>query len=128
MYSCLIVTDDKTETEEYLKLAKRSGGIIKSSIRKGMSYISYYDDEEEEFDALIYFDEKELNLGELGLIFEDVKFDTIEFYNCKHLDKITMDRIENLFKKRFEDCLDYDGCWECVHLNEYHKELRGRII
>lgn len=128
MYSCLIVTDDKAETEKYLKLAKQSGGIIKPSIRNGMSYISYYDEYEyeEEFDALIYFDEKELNLGELGLIFEDVKFDTIEFYNCKHLDKITMDRIENLFKKKFEDCLDYDGCWECIHINECHKELRGK--
>lgn len=125
MYSCLIVTDDKVETEEYLKLAKRSGGIIKSSIRKGMNYISYDDEDEEEFDALIYFDEKELNLGELSLIFEDVKFDTIEFYNCKHLDKNTMDRIENLFKKKFEDCLDYDSCWECVHINECRKELMG---
>ena len=125
MYSCLIVTDDKAETEEYLKLAKRSGGIIKSSIRKGMSYISYDDEYEEEFDALIYFDGKKLNLGELGLIFEDVKFDTIEFYNCKHLDKITMDRIENLFKKKFEDCLDYDSCWECVHINECRKALMG---
>ena len=46
--------------------------------------------------------------------------------NCKHLDKITMDRIEFLFKKRFEDCLDYDGCWECIHVNECHKELRGK--
>ena len=128
MYSCLIVTDDKAETEEYLKLAKRSGGIIESSIRKDMSYISYYDEYEEEFDALICFDEKKLNLGDLGLIFEDVKFDTIEFYNCKHLDKITMDRIEILFKKRFEDCLDYDGCWECIHIDECHKELRGEII
>ena len=125
MYSCLIVTDDKAETEEYLKLAKQSGGIIKSSIRKGISYINYYDEYEEEFDALIYFDGKELNLSELGLIFEDVKFDTIEFYNCKHLDKITMDRIENLFKKKFEDCLDYDSCWECVHINECRKELMG---
>ena len=125
MYSCLIVTDDKAETEEYLKLAKQSGGIIESSIRKGMSYISYDDEYEEEFDALIYFDEKELNLGDLGLIFEDVKFDTIEFYNCKHLDKITMDRIEILFKKRFEDCLDYDSCWECIHINECRKELMG---
>ena len=69
MYSCLIVTDDKAETEEYLKLAKRSGGIIESSIRKGMSYISYYDEYEEEFDTLICFDEKKLNLGYLGLIF-----------------------------------------------------------
>ena len=95
-----------------------------------MSYISYYDEYEyeEEFDTLIYFDEKKLNLGDLGLIFEDVKFDTIEFYNCKHLDKITMDRIEILFKKRFEDCLDYDGCWECIHIDECHKELRGEII
>ena len=125
MYSCLIVTDDKVETEEYLKLAKRSDGIINPSIRKGMSYISYDDEYEEEFDALIYFDGKKLNLGELGLIFEDVKFDTIEFYNCKHLDKITMDRIENLFKKKFEDCLDYDSCWECVHINECRKELMG---
>ena len=47
MYSCLIVTDDKAETEEYLKLAKRSGGIIKSSIRKGMSYISHDDEYED---------------------------------------------------------------------------------
>ena len=61
MYSCLIVTDDKAETEEYLKLAKQSGGIIESSIRKGMSYISYYDEYEEEFDALICFDEKKFN-------------------------------------------------------------------
>ena len=125
MYSCLIVTDDEAETEEYLKLAKRSGGIIKSSIRKGMSYISYDDEYEEEFDALIYLDEKELKLGKLALIFKDVEFDTIEFYNCKHLDKITMDRIENLFKKKFEDCLDYDSCWECVHINECRKELMG---
>ena len=126
MYMCLIVTDDKAETEEYLKLAKRSGGIIKSSIRKSISYINYYD--EDECDALIYLDEKELNLGKLALIFKDTKFDTIEFYNCKHLDKITMDRIEILFKKKFEDCLDYDGCWECVHINECHKELMGEII
>ena len=48
MYSCLIVTDDKAETEEYLKLAKQSGGIIKSSIRKGIGYISYYDEYEED--------------------------------------------------------------------------------
>ena len=128
MYMCLIVTDDKAETEEYLKLAKQSGGIIKSSIRKGIRYINYYDEDEEECDALICFDEKGLNLGKLALIFEALEFDTIEFYNCKHLDKITMDRIEFLFKKRFEDCLDYDGCWECIHIDECHKELMGEII
>ena len=41
MYSCLIVTDDKAEIEEYLKLAKQSGGIIKSSIRNGLTTLSY---------------------------------------------------------------------------------------
>ena len=30
-----------------------------------------------------------------------------------------------VFKKKFEDCLDYDSCWECVHINECRKELMG---